>query len=172
MIEDRKLLWEKQKFFIAAIGGLVLFLIGFWQFSLTSRNDFAKPVLQKQLDLCIDASGAAATLAEDVRRKLDLEKDPASVAYLALYYGKLGVVEDRCVYRTMVNFKTAVFDHAQTQETPSRLALSIGFACRRMVSKSWKAGILGIYDPQRLFESFTDLEDYNTTMGGIAECKD
>ena len=163
-MEEQKLSWEKVKFFVTAIGGTVLFFIGLWQFSITSRNEFAKPVLEKQLDLCIEASGAAATLAEDVRRGRDPEQNNVAITYLALYFGKLGVVEDRCLYRTMVNFKEKVFDKKQINETPSRLALSIGFACRRLISKSWKAGLVGIYDPQQLFESFTDLDDYKTTM--------
>jgi hypothetical protein len=170
VIEEQKLLWEKVKFSVAAIGGVILFFIGLWQFSITSRNEFAKPVLQKQLDLCVEASEAAATLAEDVSSEKDPKKNPKAVPYFALYFGKLGVVEDRCVYRTMVNFKQKVFDKAQINETPSRLALSIAFACRRLISKGWNSGLLGIYDPQRLLESFTDLDDYKETMQKIPEC--
>jgi hypothetical protein len=171
LIEDRKLRWEKWKFFITAIGGTVLFFIGLWQFSVTSRNEFAKPVLQQQLDLCIEASGDAATLAEDLGNDLDPKKNPVAIPYLSLYYGKLGVVEDRCLYRTMVNFKTAVFDKVESTQTAPRLALAIAFACRRLISKNWRAGLLSVYDPQHLLESFTDLDDYKDTMKGIEECK-
>jgi hypothetical protein len=170
MIEEQKLRWEKAKFFITAVGGTVLFFIGLWQFSITSRNEFAKPVLQKQLDLCIEASGTAATLAEDARHGLDPEKNQVAITYLSLYYGKLGVVEDRCLYRTMVNFKQKVFDKSHSTESASRLALTIAFACRRLISKNWRAGLLEIYDPQQLLESFTDLPDYNRTMQSIPEC--
>jgi hypothetical protein len=171
MIEEQKLRWEKRRFFITAIGGTLLFFIGLWQFSITSRNEFAKPVLQKQLDLCIEASGDAATLAEDVNKNLDPEKNPVAITYLSLYNGKLGVVEDRCLYRTMVNFKQNVFDKRQSTQPAQRLALTIAFACRRLISKYWRAGLLWIYDPQQLFESFTDLKDYKDTMESIAECK-
>src|SRR5215831_3589514 len=108
MAEDRKLRWEKQKFVMAGLGATLLFLIGLWQFSITSRNEFAKPVLQKQLDLCIEATEAAATLAEDVRLGKDPGENKKAINYRSLYFGRLGVVEDRCLYRTMVNFKEAV----------------------------------------------------------------
>ena len=181
MIEEQKLAWEKVKFFVTALGGALLFFIGLWQFSITSRNEFAKPVIEKQLDLCIEASAAAAILAEDVRKGLNPKDNPKSVDFRSLYFGKLGVVEDRCLYRTMVNFHTNVLA-AQTNEAidattaeenglkASRYALSIGFACRRMLSKGWNAGLVRFYDPQKLFETFTDLNDYKDTMEHIDDC--
>jgi hypothetical protein len=177
MIEERKLAWEKTKFAITALGGTLLFLIGLWQFSITSRNDFAKPIIKKQLDLCIEASGAAAILAEDVRSGRNPGENAKAIDYRSLYFGRLGVVEDRCVYRTMVNFKTFVLDtqiskdDVEKVEKASRLALTIGFACRRMLSKGWNAGLVKAYDPINLLETFTDLDDYRNTMNQIAECQ-
>ena len=170
MSDDAKLAWEKRKFLITAAAGIFLFLIGLWQFSITSRNDFAKPVLVKQLELCVEASNAAATLAQNPNQDLSPANDPAR-AFLSLYYGKLAVVEDQCVYRTMVDFKRIVFDKAAGAITPSRAALRIAFACRRMISRGWKSGLLGIYDPQNLIESFNDLDDYKDSMKAIAECR-
>jgi hypothetical protein len=166
MLEERKLIWEQRRFVITGLGAFVLFLIGLWQFTITSRNEFAKPVLQKQLDLCIEASNAAAVLAQP---NPDLKGETA-IQYLALYYGKLAVVEDQCVYRAMVRFKTSVFDGEPANITPQRAALTIAFACRRMLSKGWNVSLLGIYDPQHLLENFTDLADYKTSMESVAEC--
>jgi hypothetical protein len=175
MIEERKLAWEKTKFVVTALGGTLLFLIGLWQFSITSRNDFAKPIIKEQLDLCVEASGAAAILAEDVRLGRNPGENAKAIDYRSLYFGRLGVVEDRCVYRTMVNFKLAVLDNRMKKEDAheaERLALSIGFACRRMLSKGWNAGLVKAYDPINLLETFTDLDDYRNKMNEIPECRD
>ena len=167
--EDKRLAWEKAKFFISAVGGAGLFFIGLWQFSITSRNDFAKPVFQKQLELCIDASNAAAILAQDPAQAN--ARSDVGRTYLSLYYGRLAVVEDQCLYRTMVNFKRAVFDKDTSDVMPDRAALRIAFACRRMLTRGWSAGLLGIYDPQRLLESFTDLDDYRESIAAIPGCE-
>jgi len=155
-----------KKTVVTGVGAVILFFIGLWQFTVTSRNDFAKPVLQKQLELCVEASNAAAILAEP---NADLKGQTAS-EYKALYYGKLAVVEDRCVYQTMVNFKQAVFDGVESDVSFQRAALRIAFACRRLLSKGWNASLLRIYDPQHLLESFTDLKDYKDSMHALAEC--
>ena len=117
-----KIGFEQTKFIVTGVGGVFLFFIGLWQFSITSRDDFAKPILQKQLDLCIEVSNAAATLSQSAFPDLS-DKNPMAVAYLSLYYGKLAVVEDRCLYRTMVEFKRMVFDREPGETTPSRAAL-------------------------------------------------
>ena len=170
--------WDERKFLITSIGAVVLFFIGLWQFSITSRNDFAKPVFQKQLELCVEASNAAATLAQqfskyDTGVPLAERNLPAETvtAYFALYYGKLAVVEDQCVYNTMVKFKQHIFDGLASDVSPSRAALRIAFACRRMLSKTWNSGLLGIYDPQGMVESFNDLDDYKETLTAIEGCK-
>jgi len=84
--------------------------------------------------------------------------------YKALYYGKLAVVEDRCVYQTMYDFKNVIFDGIASDVPRPRLALRIAFACRRLLSKGWNASLLRLYDPQHLLESFTDLTDYKKSM--------
>ncbi len=169
-IEDRKLSWEKAKFIATAIGGFLFFIIGLWQFNLTSRNDLAKPLLQKQIDLCIEASGAAATLA--LKPTDDEPPVRPRTTYLGLYYGRLAVVEDSCVYRTMVNFKTQVLDGEIRDQGARRLAISIAFACRRLLIKNWNAGLVGIYDPQHLVKAYDELADFKVSMDSIAECKD
>jgi hypothetical protein len=172
-LDERRFRWEIAKFLIGAVGGGALFLIGLWQFSITARNDFAKPVLEQQIKLCMDASESAATLAQDVSRTdPDWQSSDLAVTYLALYYGKLGIVEDRCLYNAMVNFKKTVFDGVRNSEglSANRLALTISFACRRMLSKNWSSGLVSLYDPQHLFDSFNDLEDYRNTMQSKDHC--
>ena len=170
-LEERKLRWNQVRFLITALGGTFLFLIGIWQFTITARNDFAKPLLEKQIDLCIDASEAAALLALSDRGAPDWQTGPAAQRYLAHYYGKLGVIEDKCLYLSMVKYKTVIFDNAQTAVTPNRLALAIAFACRRLISRHWSPGLVGFYDPLHLTEALADLDDYRQTMQQIESCK-
>ena len=170
MSDDRALRWEKQRFWLTAVGGLLLFFIGLWQFSITSRNDFAKPLLTKQLDLCIEASESAARLAQEAEPDLSA-KNPTAATYLSLYYGKLAVVEDQCLYQSMVRFKGQVFDKRPSSVSSPRAALQIAFACRRMLTKGWGTGVLGIYDPQGLIASFNDLEDFKDSMNAVEACK-
>ena len=170
-LDERKFRWERIRFLIASFGGTLLFFIGLWQFTITARNDFAKPVLEKQLELCMDATESAALLAQTSNSpESDWKSGDVARGYLALYYGKLGVVEDRCLYDSMVGFKRVQFDGIQSDTSRNRLALTIAFACRRLISKNWSPGLAAVYDPQRLFESFSDLEDYKNTMGKYKNC--
>jgi hypothetical protein len=170
--EEAKLKWEKQKFVIAAVSSILLFLIGLWQFSITSRNEFAKPVLQKQLDFCVDAAGSAAVVADDFENKRPFLNGEKAREFTSLYYGRMGIVEDRCVYASMVAFHRVVFENkpSPSETTASRLALGIAFACRRMLSQGWRAGLVRLYDPHNLFENFTDLADYENVMKQVPEC--
>ncbi len=171
-LDERKFRWERVRFLITSLGGTLLFFIGLWQFTITARNDFAKPVVEKQMELCLDATERAALLAQTSNSpNSDWKSGEVARGYLALYYGKLGVVEDRCLYDSMLRFKTVLFDGRQSVTSPERLALTIAFACRRLISKNWSPGLAGVYDPQRLFESFTDLADYKETMGQMKSCK-
>jgi hypothetical protein len=169
-LEERKLRWEKVKFFATGTAGLAFFVIGLWQFNLTSRNDVAKPLLQKQINLCIEASGAAATLS--LNPTDDSPPNSPRTTFLGLYYGKLAVVEDSCVYHAMVKFKTGVLDGGVRDHEASRAAINVAFACRRLLIKNWNAGLVGIYDPQHLVTTFNKLNDFQASMNEIAECKD
>jgi hypothetical protein len=169
-LEERKLRWEKTKFIATGVAGFAFFVIGLWQFNLTSRNDVAKPLLQKQLDLCIEASGAAAMLAPAPTD--DSPPNKPRTTFLGLYYGKLAVVEDSCVYSSMVRFKTGVLDGQVRDHDASRAAITIAFACRRLLIKNWNAGLVGIYDPQHLTSDFSKLNDFKVSMNEIDGCKD
>lgn len=173
-LDERKFRWEKVRWIVAGAGGTLLFLIGLWQFTIAARNEFAKPVLAKQLELCVEVSELAALLAQPTNRSTaEWKTSELAQKYLAFYYGKLGVVEDRCLYGAMVSFKTAVFDRGSDEPATdeSRKALTIAFACRRLLSRNWSTGLVGIYDPQELFEAFTSLEDFRNTMNANTHCR-
>lgn len=170
--EAKKLRWEKQRFFITAIGGSVLFLIGLWQFTISARNGFAQPVLQRQLDLCIEAAGSAAELANmKVNGMQRLEASAEGVKFLSLYFGRLGVVENQCVYNAMLKFHERVFRDSGSDNNVHRLALKVGFACRQMISRNWSPGLVALYDPQFLIENFTNMTDYSSTIQSMPGCE-
>ncbi len=170
--EANKIRWEKQRFFIAAIGGTVLFLIGLWQFTITARNSFAEPVLQRQLDLCIEASGSAAELANmKANGANELERSEEGVKFLSLYFGRLGVVENQCVYNAMVRFHNRIFLNKGDDNNVHRLALRVAFACRQMISRNWSPGLVAVYDPQYLIDDFTDLGDYRNAIKSMPGCE-
>lgn len=109
----------------------------------------AKPFLQRQLDLCVDASNAAATLAS--------AQDPGRVAaamdrFWELYYGSLHIVEDfgdDSVAQKMVDFGNRVENLPSDAKLLAALdagerglkveSLSIADACRRLIEQSWKS---------------------------------
>jgi hypothetical protein len=171
-LNERKFRWERTRFLLGSIGGTILFAIGLWQFTVAARNDFAKPVLKMQMELCVEASGLAALLAQPSSRAgTEWKSSETARNYLSLYYGKLGVVEDRCVYDAMVKFKTHLFDDVASRKSPNRLALTVAFACRRLISKNWSSGLVGLYDPLQLFDAFTDLEDFRNMTEDNEHCR-
>jgi len=180
MAKERSALWwEITKFLITAVGAAVLFLVGIWQFSITARNEIAKPVFAKQLELCVEVSQAAATLARsDINTEVRAE---SRTTFLSNYFGKLAVVEDQCLYYKMIEFKRIVLDPKEADEQnkskkemieildgKNRAALGIAFACRRLISKFWNTGVLSFYDPDDLARTYNDLRDYRET---IASCE-
>lgn len=111
----------------------------------------AKPFLQRQLDLCVQASNAAATLAS--------AQDPGRVAvamdrFWELYFGSLHIVEDfgdDSVAARMRQFGDLVEElpsgskvlaamHADERGLKSA-SLSLGQACRRLIDQGWQSGV-------------------------------
>ena len=114
--------------------------LGFYQYLGTAARDSRKPFLQTQLDFCVEASGAAATLASHPDRA---ERNKAHGVFLNLYWGRLAIVEDRTVAEAMIAYKSAVID--QRADNPPRegprLALAIAQACRDLILRSWNISL-------------------------------
>ncbi len=166
MFEAHRRHWEKNKYRIAAAGGTLLFLIGLWQFSAAARKEV-------QLQLCVEASGTSATLAEDKAANVDLKNNPRAAEFKDLSSGKRGVIEDRCVVGAIEIFKSRVLlDDPTIPETPERLALTVAFACRRMLTKGWNIGEIDIYHLQKPPVNFTEVDEFKSTMQQIPDCKD
>ena len=114
----------------------------------SQRFEAARPFLQRQLDLCIDASDAAATLASarDVER-IAVARD----RFWQLYNGSLHIVEDfgpKGVAIRMDDFSVALGEVPVAAEDLATMdiderelqspALGIGKACRALIEKGWQ----------------------------------
>lgn len=123
--------------------------VGIWQYSDAQQFEAARPFLQKQLDLCIEASDAAAALATAA------QPGPVTAAmerFWQLYYGSLHIVEDtgtESVAARMVTFGdtlkklpadpvtlAAIGRDQRKLDIPS---LDIAKACRKLIEKNWKS---------------------------------
>ena len=114
----------------------------------SQQFEAARPFLLRQLDLCIDASDAAAALAS--------ARDGDSIAaarnrFWQLYFGSLHIVEDlgdESVASRMFDFGEALKKApADTEELAAMdisrrnlesPALDVGKACRALIEKSWQ----------------------------------
>jgi hypothetical protein len=112
---------------------------GIWQFSTQRQQSNRQPFLQKQLDLCFEASETAARLATETNKE---EWVKARLAFWRLYWGTLCIVEDRDVESAMVKLGKLVLDEPAPQpslpmkslEAPS---LKLAHAARILILKSW-----------------------------------
>ena len=131
------------------------------QFQFDVRKEFQKPFYQRQMDLCIEASDAAATLATTS------DKQKASAAwdtFWRLYWGPLVTVEEKDdssptgVVGRMVDYGQLLRDLcpnlpcpaakqrcggacAQEEGSPSCLqcaSLNLARACRQLIGEAWQ----------------------------------
>jgi hypothetical protein len=114
-------------------------LVGIWQFSNQRQQSNRQPFLQKQLDLCFEASETAARLATETNKD---EWEKARLTFWRLYWGTLCIVEDREVESAMEKLGDLVPDQPvfhpslpmKSLEEPS---LKLAHAARILILKSW-----------------------------------
>ncbi len=117
-------------------------LAGIWQFSSQQAQSNRVPFLTEQLKLCFEASDTAARLATET----DPTKwEEARKNFWRLYWGTLGIVEDRAVEAAMVKLGTIVPPEPgsyalrmKSLETPS---LELAHATRDLILASWKVDL-------------------------------
>lgn len=168
-LEAAKHRFEVAKFAIAAVAAIAVFSVGLWQFMINSRNELAQPFFQKQLDLCVEVSEAAALIA--TKRTLGSDKPDPVTVFLANYWGKLGMVEDDCLSHAMINFYKKVIDPAEREDSQAaaeQAALRVAYACRRLVSGYWDSGFVNRLDPLR-FGVTLDNSQYQDTIRSCAK---
>jgi hypothetical protein len=99
-----------------------------------AQYEARKPFYSKQLDLCAEASGAAATIAtsKDPKKRQDALDD-----FWRLYWGPLGIVEAGKVSIAMVSFGDCLSGPCAGRSLKFR-SLDIAHACRDEISDSWE----------------------------------
>lgn len=137
---------------VSAVIGAGTIGVGIWQFHedsvLRSTNvqfEARKPFLVKQMELCFQASEAAATLASSTDPK---NWGIAKEKFWVLYWGPLSVVEQPLTGdRGPVEEQMVVFGRVlkPLQDSPKlplssleKLSLSLAHQCRELIFDSWK----------------------------------
>ena len=112
------------------------------------RFEAAMPFLQRQLDLCVEASDAAASLASATNaERIAVARD----RFWQLYFGSLHIVEDfgeGSVENRMIGFGKALNQAPADNSELAAMnidkrglkspALDIGKACRALIVKGWQ----------------------------------
>jgi hypothetical protein len=101
----------------------------------SALRDTKKPFFEKQLTLYFEAAEAAATLSNH-----EVESDSwrkARARFHELYWGPLGVVEDRRVAQAMVDFRSALERDPRQQQALRPLSLGLAHALRASIEEHW-----------------------------------
>ena len=101
-----------------------------------------KPFFSKLLELCSDATAAAAILANS---KDPAEKKRAAQTFWKLYWGPLGIVEKQKVDEAMYKFGRCL-NSLCDGEPIENLSLKLAHACRDEISESWDLKLPDILD--------------------------
>ena len=133
---------------IALIGGGIYSLVQYFDSREKERRTYEfqvkvaefearKPFYSKQLDLCSEASGAAATIAttKDPKKKRNALDD-----FWRLYWGPLGIVEGKEVAPAMVSFGQCLNGSCDGKSLKF-LSLDIAHSCRNEISSSWELNL-------------------------------
>lgn len=123
------------KFLGVVIPGLVAaagVVVSLWNLAETRQLESRRPFLEKQLDLCFDAAQATARLASGD----ETVRDAATLRFWELYWGELGLVENREVEQAMMAFRSGLEAGAIGNDL-GRLSLRVAHSCRRLILKGW-----------------------------------
>ncbi len=138
-------LWDIILKIAGALAVTVGIIIGLWQYEATTERQFKEKFWEQQLNLYLEASKAAATLAtipkieEDPIKKL--ERDKAQTRFWQLYYGELALIEDKDVEQAMIEFGNCLRQYEIDNCDPHELrgkSLKLASMCRQSIGKSWR----------------------------------
>ena len=112
---------------------------GIWQFAVQQAQSNRVPFLTEQLRLAFEASDTAARLATETDAA---EWEAARQNFWRLYWGPLGIVEDRAVEAAMVALGGVVPREPGTPALPMRAleqpSLRLAHAARHLILDSWR----------------------------------
>ena len=128
----------------AVIAAAIVVGVGFWQFTIQQRQANRLPFLQKQLELCFQATETASRLASETDA---IEWEKARVTFWRLYWGPLSIVEDQAVESAMVALGRLVPEKpgAAPVELPMTAlgvpSYELAHAVRNLVLTSWNVNL-------------------------------
>ncbi|SRR6266481_3426578 len=102
----------------------------------TAKLEARKPSYSKHLDLCSEASVAAATIATT---KDPQKKKTATEDFWRLYWGPLGMVEEGEVEQAMIAFGKCL--NKDCEQSLRNLSLSLAHGCRAEVSRHFELNL-------------------------------
>lgn len=116
---------------------------GIYQFSTQQMQANRQPFLQKQLELCFQATETAGRLASETD---PIEWEKARITFWRLYWGPLSIVEDQAVEGAMVKLGRLVPDHpVSSPELPMKSlgvpSYELAHAVRGLVLPSWQVSM-------------------------------
>lgn len=118
---------------IGAAITVLVFLFGLVQYFHTQQIEASKPFLQRKLQWCEEATETAAAIA---RGKAQSGKEER---FWQMYWGVMGMVENRSVGAAMVAFGDALKSGTTNQDVLSSLSLRIAHACRGEMADDWSS---------------------------------
>jgi hypothetical protein len=135
---------------------LATIVVGIWKFSQQQMQANRQPFLQKQLELCFQATETVARLASETD---PTEWEKARITFWRLYWGPLSIVEDWSVEGEMVKLGKLVPGHAGTAlELPMKSlevpSYHLAHAVRELVLASWNVDLPPLQD-RRIAERAT-----------------
>jgi len=100
----------------------------------TARIEAQKPFLDKRLQLYLDATTAAATIATS---KNESEVEKAKEQFWKLYLGPMIVVQDPTVENPMRQFADCLQDSKKCDAPIAELARGLAQTCNRSLTRDW-----------------------------------
>lgn len=127
----------------SAIGFILAALFSYSQYLDTATRDARKPFLEKQLELCVEASDSAAMIATSPRPS---DVKASKVRFDRLYWGSLAIFDNKRIAHAMKEFNSVVTAHwsggdlasnERAREALRPLSEEIAHECRDLVIASW-----------------------------------
>ena len=115
---------------IVTVGSLLLALA---QFTISQSIEAQKPYLEKKLVWCEEAANTAAMISVRPRGEVP-EKE---TRFWELYWGVMGLVENKEVSSAMVNFGKALNKTGSGEAGLKGLSIAIAHACRKELAADW-----------------------------------
>jgi hypothetical protein len=115
---------------VVTVGSLLLAL---GQFVVSQSVQARKPFLEKKLAWCEEAARTAAAISVRPRGAAADQE----TRFWELYYGVMGLVENRDVTGAMIAFGNGLKGLAPEGKALGTLALDIAHACRQELARDW-----------------------------------